>query len=199
MEFYAQHGEDKWMHDNWQSLGLPERGIFVDVGASDGIEHSNTYWLEKEKGWDGICVEADPRVIEKLRMNRSCSIVHACVGSCWDESAWTNFTMHKDQKWSGILREHGHKVIMPLCPLWSVVKHNALKSVDLLSIDTEGTEIDVWRSLPYMIKPALVFVEYATAGLKNEDRSVEIIEYAKMINYEVRAKLGGNLVFVRKG
>ena len=39
-----------------------QRGFFLDFGAFDGTECSNTALLERELGWDGICVEPFPRV-----------------------------------------------------------------------------------------------------------------------------------------
>lgn len=43
---------------------------FVDIGASDGIELSNTYLLEKEYNWKGICVEPIPYRFNDLCNNR---------------------------------------------------------------------------------------------------------------------------------
>src|SRR5215218_9979987 len=36
---------------------LPTSGIFVEAGAHDGFSDSNTYYLEKIKGWSGVLVE----------------------------------------------------------------------------------------------------------------------------------------------
>src|SRR5271166_1467025 len=46
---------------------FPERN-FVEIGANDGITVSTTYGLALE-GWSGLCVEANPRMYEKLRRN----------------------------------------------------------------------------------------------------------------------------------
>ena len=54
-DFHSNYLEDKWISEN---LDLPEKGFFVDVGASDAIKRSNTYYFEMN-GWDGICIEAD--------------------------------------------------------------------------------------------------------------------------------------------
>ena len=55
-QYFSQFGEDKWIVDN---LRYPLEGIFVDVGASDGINGNNTYFFEK-MGWQGLCIDADP-------------------------------------------------------------------------------------------------------------------------------------------
>jgi hypothetical protein len=66
MEFTAQHGEGVWISEHWQSLNLPVKGTFVEVGAADGLKFSNTWWLE-QIDWAGLCVEPDPRFRQRLQ------------------------------------------------------------------------------------------------------------------------------------
>ena len=47
-------------------------GYFVEAGAFDGVRRSNTYRLEKEYGWSGICCEPNEDCKEALKRNRSC-------------------------------------------------------------------------------------------------------------------------------
>jgi len=51
-----------------------ENGFFIEIGASDGIELSNTYLLETKYNWKGICCEPIPSRFEKLVVNRPNSI-----------------------------------------------------------------------------------------------------------------------------
>ena len=44
-----------------------EKGYFVEIGASNGIELSNTYLLESKFYWKGICVEPLPNRFEELK------------------------------------------------------------------------------------------------------------------------------------
>lgn len=44
----------------WRGIDGLRGGFFLDIGAHDGIELSNTYVLEKKYNWSGICVEANP-------------------------------------------------------------------------------------------------------------------------------------------
>ena len=54
MEFKSQVGQDAWV---CRMLGNKTNGYFIYIGAHDGITLSNTYTLEKEFEWTGICVE----------------------------------------------------------------------------------------------------------------------------------------------
>ena len=55
-------------------------GVFVDIGASDGLLGSNTYLLEKCFGWKGICIEPRTNEMIKLKMaNRTCSTAQVAL------------------------------------------------------------------------------------------------------------------------
>ncbi len=47
-----------------------KNGYFIEVGANDGIKLSNTYLLEKDYNWKGICIEPVPSIFNKLKKNR---------------------------------------------------------------------------------------------------------------------------------
>jgi hypothetical protein len=55
---------------------------FVEVGAADGLDLSNSYALEAYLGWRGLCVEASPSSVRLLWANRpACTVVDAVVGA----------------------------------------------------------------------------------------------------------------------
>src|SRR5882672_6906915 len=45
-------------------------GTFIEAGANDGLNQSNTYWFERFRGWRGILIEAVPEKAEECRRNR---------------------------------------------------------------------------------------------------------------------------------
>ena len=54
MKYYSQNYQDYWVYTE---LNNYKNGYFVDIGAANGIFISNTYFLEKNLNWNGICVE----------------------------------------------------------------------------------------------------------------------------------------------
>ena len=66
--FHSQFGQDEFL-DTHVFEGK-RGGVFLEVGAHDGLEISNTLFFERERGWTGLCVEADPLPYEKLKVNR---------------------------------------------------------------------------------------------------------------------------------
>jgi hypothetical protein len=71
--YKSQYGQDKWIAEEV----FPELkgGYFVDLAAGDGIFLSNTYVLEKDLGWSGICIEPNTESFKKLKLNRNCFLM----------------------------------------------------------------------------------------------------------------------------
>lgn len=75
--WHSQIGQDKLAAEVAE---FRPGGVFVDVGASDGVTLSNTLALERDFGWRGVCLEADPTTAAVLRLNRpGCTVVEAAV------------------------------------------------------------------------------------------------------------------------
>lgn len=85
----SQLGQDLFVlsHTNYK-----KEGYFVEIGATNGLDLSNTYLLETEYSWSGILVEP-ARVWEKhLKANRpNASISTLCV---WKDSS-QSLTFHE--------------------------------------------------------------------------------------------------------
>ena len=54
-------------------------GFFVEIGADDGVQFSNTHLLENEYGWKGICVEPSINTFGNLIKNRNCKCYNLAV------------------------------------------------------------------------------------------------------------------------
>jgi FkbM family methyltransferase len=128
-------------------------GYFIEFGATDGLELSNTYLLEKEFGWTGILAEPAKIWHEDLIKNRSCHIDTQCV---WSKSGEI-LTFHESDSpmYSTIdsfVASDGHKEHRQYGKKYNVLtisledllkKYSAPKRIDYLSIDTEGSEYEI--------------------------------------------------------
>lgn len=84
MKFYSQIGQDSYYINN--IINKKRKGRFLDIGAHDGISTSNTYTLENELEWTGICIEANPELANKCRINRPKSrVIEAVIWSREEE------------------------------------------------------------------------------------------------------------------
>ncbi len=85
----GQRLRERWLRNRgWTGLNgldrrvaayLPKHGFFVEAGANDGIEQSNTYYLEKTRRWRGLLVEPVPRLAAACRQNRRATVVNAAL------------------------------------------------------------------------------------------------------------------------
>ena len=64
---YSQSQQDEWVCEFYKGK---QSGYFVEVGAHNGIQSSNTYFLEKELNWKGVCIEANESLFSDLTKNR---------------------------------------------------------------------------------------------------------------------------------
>jgi len=72
MDFKSQFGQDEYLYNNY--FKNVNNGIYIDIGAYDGITGSNTYIFD-HLGWTGFCIEPNKNVYKKLQTNRiSCNI-----------------------------------------------------------------------------------------------------------------------------
>jgi hypothetical protein len=55
-----------------------KKGFFIEAGAFDGINFSNTYYLEKELNWKGILIEPTLERYLSCIKNRKKSIAINC-------------------------------------------------------------------------------------------------------------------------
>ena len=66
--FNSQYKQDRYLEEN--VFKGYKNGVFVDVGAHDGISINNTLYFEKYNNWSGINIEPIKSVYDKLLINR---------------------------------------------------------------------------------------------------------------------------------
>lgn len=186
--YQSQCAEDIWLDANWARLGLPIAGFFVELGAGDGVHFSNTNWLEKDRGWRGLLIEGDPRNEVKDRPN---SIVERCVIG----TGTVSFGLHPTESYlSGVNRPAPERIEAEARTLTDVLDQHAIDRVDLISIDTEGNEIEVWKTLDLnRWRPQIAIVELFT--WKMPDRSREVFGVMDLDGYELIYKTELNGIF----
>lgn len=137
-----------------------KRGYFVEFGAANGIDLSNTYLLETEFSWTGILAEPAKLWEKQLRANRpNASIETLCVWKDSKSSVMFNETEIPelstiDSFSSGDIHRNtrlaGNKYEVHTISLNDLlIKHRAPKHIDYLSIDTEGSEYEILRAFDF--------------------------------------------------
>lgn len=140
-------------------LEFKRNGFFVEFGATNGIDLSNTFLLEKEFGWTGIVAEPAKCWHTDLYANRSCNIDTKCVWT--DSDSVLNFKETNIAVLSTLtpfikgdhlrkLRKDGHYYDVTSISLLDLLdKYNAPEIIDYLSIDTEGSEFEILKNFDF--------------------------------------------------
>mgnify|MGYP002858834848 CR=1 FL=1 len=154
----SQLGQDLWV---LEQTGFKRGGFFVEFGATDGVLLSNTYLLEKEFGWRGICAEPNPKFFDRLKEHRKCTVSDACIGGQTGREvefvfadAYGGIADYKDSDHHAEKRAAyiaaGQTANLKTIALHDFLKqHNAPREIDYLSIDTEGSELEILSTFPF--------------------------------------------------
>lgn len=154
----SQLGQDLWV---LEQTGHKRDGFFVEFGATDGVLLSNTLLLESGFNWSGICAEPNPGFFHKLQANRTCITTPDCILGRSGQSVefiladefgcvveFADADMHMDKRKA--FRETGSVITLQSISLDDFLKkYNAPKTIDYISIDTEGSEYDILRAFPF--------------------------------------------------
>jgi len=138
-----------------------ENGFFVEVGACDGLVHSNSYYLEKNKKWNGILCEPAEFWHEKLKINRpNCFIEKKPIFS--DLKKKVKFSVKAGGR-SHIVNNGNDKNLISLdsITLNQLFLKQGVDIIDYLSVDTEGSEFDILSDLNFnKYRPTIITVEH---------------------------------------
>ena len=179
--FHSQGGEDRIL-----SRLFPGRsGTYVDVGAYDPTEFSNTRHFY-DLGWTGVNIEPNPARYERIRAARPGDVnlnigIAGSGGSLrfyeMDPPTLSTFSAEEAERCAQF---PGHRIVatrlVPVRTLRDVLaEHAAGVRVDFLSIDTEGLEEEVLGSNDWTrFRPVALLIEhrrYHPAGLEGSSDS----------------------------
>ena len=189
--FYSQSKcqQDKYLENKF--FKGYKNGFYVDVGAHDGVCINNTLYFEKNNNWRGINIEPIKKVFDSLVKNRPNDININCA--VCNNDGETEFYLNEgySEMLSGIkdIYDERHlerlnnvnlnnfsttqiiKVITK--KLETIFDENNISHINYLSIDVEGAEFEVIKSINF----EKVFIDII--GFENNymDTSIPIIHY----------------------
>ncbi|XP_013421411.1 protein Star-like, partial [Lingula anatina] len=146
---YSQNGQSRLVD---KFLRQRRDGFFVEAGAWDGEENSNSLFFEKSRNWTGILIEPDPLNFEQLLMkNRKTIMIQTCLTG---KPMWLDFTLSSSPD-SGAINPIDNRINVTgksriLClPIQTLLSTIGRKHVDFFSLDIEGTELEILQAFPW--------------------------------------------------
>ncbi|MDC6451847.1 FkbM family methyltransferase [Alphaproteobacteria bacterium] len=154
------------------------KGTFLEFGATDGLEYSNSFLLENDFNWKGVLAEPSPQWHENLKTNRpKATIIEECIyyetGKSLDffvsdVGVLSTLEKHKQSDISSMpantnaRNKNGYNHIVKSISLNDVfVKHFNSSPIDYMSVDTEGSELEILENFDFQkFAPKIVTVEH---------------------------------------
>jgi len=122
-------------------------GFYIECGANDGVNQSNTWFFEKSLNWRGILIEPNKKIFEELKKNRSSKNIFenvALVSESFSKKIYlTNNNL--ESKVTGNIDNNNIEVFTST--LNHILKKNKIYKINLFSLDVEGYEVEVLGGL----------------------------------------------------
>lgn len=165
-------------------------GFFVEAGANDGYNQSNTYRLERVRGWRGVLIEPVPALYHEARIERNGSHVFNCAlvskehngepirliyGGMMTTVAGTRDSEAADHAWvekahAVAQEEPKHEFTVAARTLSAILDEVHAPEIDFLSLDVEGFEPQVLAGLEFeRHAPRWILVEIREGGCSREE------------------------------
>ena len=159
---------------------------FLEFGATDGLELSNSFMLENTLNWSGVLSEPSPQWHEVLQENRKYTkIIKKCI---WSESGKIldffmsdrgNFSTLNEfidsDRYSMPLNTESRKKAGKLITVETISLNDVIKeyfnntSPSYISIDTEGSEFKILESFNFEnYRPKVFTVEHNFTELQSK-------------------------------
>lgn len=156
----------------------PTGGVYVEAGANDGLRQSNTLLIEQLLGWTGLLIEPSPKAFQALQNNRpqnfliEAALVGAANSGTPREGAFRDGLLtgtmepslfHRSPDLLKGRTKHWQRRLrgalgIPTPPTLVTVQTMSLSeaidvagfsTIDLLSLDVEGLELEVLNGLEF--------------------------------------------------
>lgn len=192
-------------------------GYFIDIGASDGINLSNSQYLER-LGWNGICIEPIPEVFNILKLHRKCDLLNLAIT---EEEKIYKFLYVKGRRdnnyqmdmLSGIEEYYTEKRMERINT--EIQRHGGEKiyidvqgkrfndiitetNIDFVSIDVEGAELPIIKSIDFDKYNIFAFaIENNPNANQNIEHNQELIDIMILNGYELVHTHSADNIFVK--
>lgn len=201
MKYYSQSGQDRFLNERF--FKNQPRGSFVDIGAHDGLSGSNTMFFEA-LGWGGICFEPIPDVFRQLQLNRKCLLQQVAISDKIGISYFKRIKGHSEML-SGLIDEYSPEHLSRInrefaehvqeeeviqVETSTFDKEVKFNHIDILSIDVEGAESTIIKSINFNAYDiSFMVVEF------NDGHDGSLQDYIISKGYEAITRLGVDLIF----
>jgi len=200
---YSQFNEDIFLKEYFKNK---KNGFFIDIGCHHPFKANNTFLLYK-LGWSGINIDLNKISIDLFNLARPRDI-NICTAIS-DKGGLIEYYLPNNnplsseitinKNFSKILKDHHgneYQTLTTKSTTWQTIEEQynfLLKSVDILKIDIEGSDLKVLKTIDLKkLDPKLLMIEASDLDLSERNK---IISYLKMNNYKILYDNKLNVIF----
>ena len=209
--YYSHCEEDTYLNTHF--FKNKKNGVYIELGALDGVTLSNSKFFEDTLNWSGILIEPHPNNFKLLQANRPNNYLFNDLVSCHSEPLKYRYFVNGLSFVSGVENTlsqphfdnwfENNTEWIKLLPqktayitpktLTDIVKTTNLTHIDLLSLDVEGHEYEVLKSWDFSIPIDVILIE--TLGVQPEKEEL-CRQLLLNNNYKFITKYKINEIFV---
>lgn len=160
-------------------------GVFLELGACDGVLYSNTKLLEDSLNYTGVLIEPSSKFYNRLVKNRPmCKKFNCLVNDTNDICEFIGGTtgVGGDYKLLKKIEKNGRNwidawkldktdiEIVPTRKLADILHESGLTYIDFWSLDVEGGELEVLQTMDWNIPVYIICMEVSTWGEYGQKR-----------------------------
>ena len=205
-KYFSQYKQDEFIDK--VLFNKKQNGFFIEIGAHDGISFSNSLFFEKNRNWEGICIEPNPNVFEKLVKSRKSINLNVCIGDSNETVKFTQIVGCAEML-SGVSNKYDARhleriekeislnggeiksIDVQMFRLEAISQIND-RCIDFISIDTEGNELDIVKSIDFKRISVRVLV------VENNYNDEKLARFLNNKNFVLIASLATDEVYIQK-
>ena len=180
MNYYSQQGEDIYIHRNFINKQVPD-GIFVELGAMNGITYSNTKFFEDTLQMSGTLIEPTSQYFELLNNRPKCKNYNSAVNYTKNKVSFLGTyataglveTMHENFK--NFWHPNSCEYYVEGEPFSDILNKSNITYIDLLTIDVEGGEEVVLKTMDFNIPVYVICIELDGHNIEKDERCRQIL------------------------
>lgn len=187
MQYYSQMNQDMCL-DNC-IFGNRRGGVFLDVGGNDPVQMNNTYFFEKNRGWTGVAFEPMPTAREKWKEKRTTECLPYALGNTEKQAEFCEYEADTLSGLASAVDYRGQiakRYIVQTRRLDTILRERNINYVDFISLDVEGSELDVLMGIDFNAVYIYCIVIENNKGRKKEK---EIRKFLTKSGFEIWGRL----------
>jgi hypothetical protein len=180
MNFYSQQGEDIYIYRNFINKPVPD-GIFVELGAMNGVTYSNTKFFEDTLQMSGTLIEPTKQYFELINNRPNCKNYNLAVNFTKDkvkllgDFATSGIVETMSETFKNKWHQGSIEYYVDGDTFAAIMSKSDITYIDLLTIDVEGGEETVLKTMDFNIPIYLICIELDDHNIEKDERCRQIL------------------------